>query len=131
MSLNLSSHAPCCLGWWVSTWHARLAWIYYILILLLEHHSIVSFQPFLQALDWVWSWWRDKVGQCNKICPCLLTTVLVSQLGLCIVYFKRYDNTTIHMKRYSLCINDTFRLVLDQKNSICQQISWEFWNFND
>ncbi len=37
----------------------------------------------------------------------------------------------IHMKRYPICINDTFCLVLDQKNMIYPQISWEFGNFND
>ncbi len=35
------------------------------------------------------------------------------------------------MKRHSICINDTFCLVLDQKNLIYPQISWEFGNFND
>ncbi len=52
-------------------------------------------------------------------------------LGLCIVYFKRYDNITIHMKRYSICINDTFCPLLDQKSLICPHISWEFGNFTD
>ncbi len=41
-------------------------------------------------------------------------------LGLYIVYFKRY-NITIHMKWYSICINDTFCLVLDQKSLIYHQ----------
>ncbi len=35
------------------------------------------------------------------------------------------------MKRYSICINDTFCLILDLKNLIYPQISWEFWNFKD
>ncbi len=41
---------------------------------------------------------------------------------------------TIHMERYSICINDTFCLVfmiLDQNNLIYPQISLEFGNFND
>ncbi len=43
------------------------------------------------------------------------------QLGLCIIYFKRYNTyhdtyeAILHMKQYSICINDTFCLVLDQK----------------
>ncbi len=37
----------------------------------------------------------------------------------------------IHMKQYSICIRDTFYLVLDQNTSIYPQISLEFWNFND
>ncbi len=52
-------------------------------------------------------------------------------LGLYIIYFKRYDNIRIHMKRYSICIKDTFCLVLDQRSLICPQISWEFGKFND
>ncbi len=35
------------------------------------------------------------------------------------------------MKRYLICINDTFCLVLDQKYLIYPQISQEFGNFND
>ncbi len=35
------------------------------------------------------------------------------------------------MKRYSICINDTFCLVSDLKHLIFPQISWEFGNFND
>ncbi len=35
------------------------------------------------------------------------------------------------MKRYSICINDTFCQVLDPKSLICPQISCEFGNFND
>ncbi len=65
----------------------------------------------------------DNTAQYNAA-----NTVLA--LGLCIVYFKRYD-ITIHMQRYSICINDTFYLVLDQKHIICPQISCEFGNFND
>ncbi len=42
-----------------------------------------------------------------------------------------YDNITIHMKQYSICINNTFYLVLDKKNLIYPQISLEFGNFND
>ncbi len=56
------------------------------------------------------------------------------QIGLCIVYFKRYDtyhDTHSYMKRYSICINDIFCLVLDPKKLIYPQISQEFGNFND
>ncbi len=35
------------------------------------------------------------------------------------------------MKRYSIYINDTFCLVLDQNNLIYPHISQEFWNLND
>ncbi len=52
------------------------------------------------------------------------------QLRLYIGYFKKYNNVTIHRKRY-LIYNDTFCLVLYQKCFICPQISWEFGNFND
>ncbi len=52
-------------------------------------------------------------------------------IGLHIIYFKQYDNITIHMKRYSICINDTFCLVLDPKSLIWQQISWELGDLND
>ncbi len=38
---------------------------------------------------------------------------------------------TIHIKRYSICINDTFCLVLDQKDLIYPQISLEFGNINN
>ncbi len=37
----------------------------------------------------------------------------------------------IHMTQYSICINDTFCQIFDQKNLICRQISLEFGNFND
>ncbi len=37
----------------------------------------------------------------------------------------------IQMNRYSICISDTFCLILDQKNLIYPQISLEFGNFND
>ncbi len=52
------------------------------------------------------------------------------EVGLYIVYFKRYDNIMIHMKRYSI-FNDTFCLVLEQNKLIYPQISLEFGNFND
>ncbi len=35
------------------------------------------------------------------------------------------------MKQYSICINDTFCLILDQINLIYPQIPQEFGNFND
>ncbi len=35
------------------------------------------------------------------------------------------------MKRYSICINDIFCLILDKKNLIYPQISQEFGYFND
>ncbi len=35
----------------------------------------------------------------------------------------------IHMKRYSICINDIFCLVLDQKKLIYPNISHDFGNF--
>ncbi len=35
------------------------------------------------------------------------------------------------MKQYSICINDTFCLVLEQKRLICLQTSHEFGNFNN
>ncbi len=35
----------------------------------------------------------------------------------------------IHMNQYSICINDTFCLLLDQKNLICPNILWDFWIF--
>ncbi len=38
---------------------------------------------------------------------------------------------TIHMKLYSICINDTFCLVLDHKNLMYPQISLEFRNLID
>ncbi len=37
----------------------------------------------------------------------------------------------IHIKRYSICISDTFCLILDQKNLIYPQISRELGYFND
>ncbi len=37
----------------------------------------------------------------------------------------------IHMKLYSICINNIFCFVLNPKKLICPQISWEFGNFND
>ncbi len=35
------------------------------------------------------------------------------------------------MKQYSICINNTFCLVLDKKNLIYTQMSWEFGYFYD
>ncbi len=46
---------------------------------------------------------------------CFNFPALISGLGLYIVYFKRHNNITIHMKQYLICINKTFCHVLDKK----------------
>ncbi len=75
------------------------------------------------------TWELGSCGQDDEIYTHMWDVCLVIEVELCIVYFKWYDTyPDTHEAIFDMY---QFCLILDQKNLIYPQISWEFGYFND